>query len=214
MTTLEEPIDRIRQELMFRLRWNISGPLDDIAIADGVDKNGTERSLPFASHPVADESLAEPPISRLHVSSIDVQEAIGFYTAPDDYRYQLLLIENADGRPISLKQFVTEVHIHLNEHKPLILDYRKPFLTNALGNSLELADRGMVSSQGTRGEPELLFKNASASGSGDDMYVNVSTFVVGEFGKNAKAYWDGQRATMAAIQGIRNTVTTGGPHQS
>jgi hypothetical protein len=120
------PDHRIRQDLLSRLRWSILGGLDNIEIAFGPHDQPTW--LPFFGHSSANESLSEPPLSHVEAYSQDCASRrdmdIG---APEEYRYKMpanLSINNLDGRPITLGQFVTEVHAYLNRVE-IIEDIKK-----------------------------------------------------------------------------------------
>lgn len=75
-------------------------------------------------HYSADESLAVPGLSSLEVASTEcLDKRKNTYDSdegspnPDSYRPpSSLFIENEDGRAITLRQFVTEMHAHMNEN--------------------------------------------------------------------------------------------------
>jgi hypothetical protein len=45
--------------------------------------------------------------------------------ASEDYAYGQVVIENADESPITIKQFVTQAHHHLDERGDITFHYRK-----------------------------------------------------------------------------------------
>jgi hypothetical protein len=105
--------DRIREDLLYRLRWNVLATLDNIEIATGPYDQTT--NVPLFGHPLADEPIADPPFSRID------EVCIGECLVQMDYRYEYkappaLTINNEDGNPITLGQFVTETHAYLNVH--------------------------------------------------------------------------------------------------
>jgi hypothetical protein len=111
--------DRLRQDLLYRLRWNIFAPLDDIRVIDYT----TSTLTPFADHAIASESLADPPVDKLHVyiDACHEKEALdesdggpGEFTQPDP-----LILE---GNPITLGQFVSQTHAYLLAHRAQIVE--------------------------------------------------------------------------------------------
>ncbi|CAN9179515.1 unnamed protein product [Alternaria alternata] len=111
--------DCIRNDLLCRLRWNLLADLHNIEIVVG-PKN-EEKTVPLFDHPSANDDISEPGLSRIEVNSRECLEK--FYLSydsdpePDGYRPPpSLIVSNEDGRSITLRQFVTEVHAYLNEH--------------------------------------------------------------------------------------------------
>jgi hypothetical protein len=113
---LEPPPDRLRQDLLDRLHWDIFGPLEAIQVRD---PDGL--LTPFLNHPIASESLAHPPLATISVyidSCLDKaaldehDEDEGRYHAPEP-----LVICKRDVAPISLCEFVTRVHRYLNDNR-------------------------------------------------------------------------------------------------
>ncbi|RMZ69737.1 hypothetical protein GMOD_00010320 [Pyrenophora seminiperda CCB06] len=107
----------IRQDLLYRLRWNVFGALDDIEIATGPCDQAAV--VPFFSHTLADESIAIPPFSR--IDEVYIGECVDRvdHHYPEEYRYKPpppMTINNEDGSPITLRQFVTQTHAYLNLH--------------------------------------------------------------------------------------------------
>lgn len=111
--------DRIRMDLLYRLRWNLLADLHNIEIVVGPENE--KRTIPLFGHSSADADLGVPGLSRVEVNSRECREK--FYLSydgspePDGYRPPpSLIIENEDGGSITLGQFVTEVHAYLNVH--------------------------------------------------------------------------------------------------
>jgi hypothetical protein len=105
--------DRIREDLLYRLRWNVFATLDDIEIATGPYDQTI--NVPLLGHPLADEPISDPPFSR--IDEVCIAECLDQM----DYRYEYkappaLTINNEDGNPITLRQFVTQTHAYLNVH--------------------------------------------------------------------------------------------------
>lgn len=116
--------NRVRQDLLYRLRWNIFATLDQVVIATGSTEPVNYVSL--FSHQLADESVTEPPLNRIDQVHInDCSEKASRQNRcldnSDDETYghvppPPLDIFNEDGSSVTLWQFVTKVHAYLNEH--------------------------------------------------------------------------------------------------
>ena len=105
--------DRVREDLLYRLRWNILTALDDIKIAIGPCDQTT--NVPLFSHPLADESVANPPFTRINVCISECLNKVDIRM--EEYQYKpppALIIDNEDGKPITLGQFVAQTHAYLN----------------------------------------------------------------------------------------------------
>lgn len=119
---LKDKESSIRMDLLYRLRWNLRANLHDVEIAVGASNE--ERLVLLFDHSSADESLAVPGLSSLEVASAECLDKRGNSydddedsPNPDSYRPPpSLFIENEDGRAITLRQFVTEVHAYMNEN--------------------------------------------------------------------------------------------------
>lgn len=112
---IDESPDRIRQDLFNRLHWEVFGPQSNITVQDG------NVLTSFANHAIGLESIADPPVSRITVR-IEVCENRSSMdeTDEEEYRYQPpepLVIEKRNGAPISLKEFIDQVHPFLNANK-------------------------------------------------------------------------------------------------
>jgi hypothetical protein len=110
---------RIRQDLLWRLRWNVVDAAEDIQIATGPYDQST--NMPFVSHPLANESLFDPPLSCINQIDIrdfgDQVDRDIYYSEEERYKPPAALrIENEDGVPITLRQFVTELHSYAKCH--------------------------------------------------------------------------------------------------
>ena len=110
---------RIRQDLLYRLRWNVLDAAEDIEIATG-PYDQTVNML-FFGHPLADKPLFDPPLSCIDEVIIrDFSDKRGrdiYYQ--EEERYQppaALRIDNQDGSPITLRHFVTEVHNYVGRN--------------------------------------------------------------------------------------------------
>lgn len=111
--------DRIREDLLYRLRWNVVATLYNIEIAAGPYDQTT--NVPLFGHPLADEPIADPPFSRIDEVYIGecLDKVVFCYEIEEEYRYKpppALTINNEDGNPITLGQFVTQTYAYLNVH--------------------------------------------------------------------------------------------------
>lgn len=201
------PFDRIKQEVLSRLRWSILGSVEDIRIETGLNQDGTEELRPFPSHPLAMKSLTVPPTNRILISSMNIDAAMHFYLAPEDYQYDPQIIKNADGSPITIKDFVTQAHNHLSQNKEILFNSHKMVGFNSRPPpSGAFVDPSSPVLYYTAGKHDLFFKHASSSASSDHFIVNVSTFLEGEMGKSAEAFWKSQRATATEIASRRANI--------
>jgi hypothetical protein len=110
---------RIRMDLLYRLRWNLRSETDDVEIVVG--SSGEETLVPLFSHSSAASYLAVPNVRRLEVTSGDCMERheLSYDSTPEADGYRpppSLIIENEDGKRITLGQSVTQVHAYSNEH--------------------------------------------------------------------------------------------------
>jgi len=188
-----QPPDRIRQDILCRLRWSNLWPVEEITIEYGLEKDGTEKRQPFLSHPLAMESLADPPVSRLQLSSVDLYEAKHFHVLSESYLDEPLIIENTDGRPITFTNFVTEAHNYLGRHKDALVLWRK---TAGFSNPPPPGENVGPSSfcaLYTPGEHNLFFKSASGVECPQGFFVDIGTFMEGERGRSNEALWKSQR---------------------
>jgi hypothetical protein len=71
------------------------------------------------------ESVAVPPASSLKDYCVHIGESKGFYMLFEEYPCGMLTIENADGSPVAIKDFVVQTHHHLIEDKDMLIDSRK-----------------------------------------------------------------------------------------
>lgn len=110
---------RIRMDLLYRLRWDLLADLHDIKIAVGPENE--ESVVPLFDHSCVDEGIGEPSLSRIEVCSGECLQRYenSFDGSPEPDGYQpppSLIIKAKDGESVTLAQFVTEVHVYLNEY--------------------------------------------------------------------------------------------------
>lgn len=94
-----------------RLKWSILDPLSDVQIL-GANAQGEANLQPFFEGPeyaLAEEPATEPPNARLHI----VIEPLHSWHQWRDCKHLKpapRLIENTDGQPVSVRQFMQAVH--------------------------------------------------------------------------------------------------------
>lgn len=150
---------QIREDLLYRLRWNLVAPLHDIEIAIG-PKN-EEKLIPLFDHPCVEANISVPSLRHLEVMSDDMWRSHEAWHHGDDSPEPdcackpppNLVIENANGRPITLRQFVTQVHAYFNEHMVKIKRAMTMFQSIIPGEAIPLFQRAW--NRGTR-DPDVL----------------------------------------------------------
>jgi hypothetical protein len=173
-----QPPDRIRQHLLLRLRWEISQSLDAIQVETGLDEHAIERRQLFSSSDIATQSLAEPPLCRATILFMDVLDAQQFSFTHRKYPYEPVVLENPDGRPLTIGDFVRAAHGHLQEHVAIVGQYKK---------STGLAGRGVED------EPRLFVRKVASYAVGDEVAITVNVFADGEGGTSEKVFWEQAR---------------------
>ncbi|EAT89010.1 hypothetical protein SNOG_03805 [Parastagonospora nodorum SN15] len=99
--------------------------VEDILVEAGLKEDGTEQLRPFLSHALALEDVAVPSASRMVVYSKDISSAMIHERVPKEDQPRPVLIEHADGSPITVKQFMIAAHECLSQHKDKIINNRK-----------------------------------------------------------------------------------------
>jgi hypothetical protein len=109
----------LREDLLYRMRWDLSGAMEDIEIVTGSYDQTV--NMAFLGHPLADESIFDSPLSCIEQITIrdfaDLEDMQIYY--PKEERYQppaALKINNENGSPITLRQFVTELHAYVDRN--------------------------------------------------------------------------------------------------
>lgn len=200
---------RLRNDLLYRLRWNVFDTFDKIEIQDGLEEDGTERRSSFATHPIAAESIAQPPLSRIQVVSGDCSEARSYRLVPESYPLDIHTVENADGSPLTVRDFVIGVKRHLNKHKPLITGVRlmthgNPELRPTRNTDIPLIhmkpNNDWDTGDGPINEPPpvpIFFHLAS----GDELVI-ICTWAAGEMGVSEETFWARQRSSARYFQDL------------
>jgi hypothetical protein len=115
--------------LLPRLRWPIFGNLSDIEVEIGMDEQGQPVRTQLFEHSIAAQPVSEPPASKLWIRSIDVlqitrSEEFEVESVNKDFEYKELLIDTKDGSPITIGEFVAQVHEHLNKFRRIIIEFK------------------------------------------------------------------------------------------
>lgn len=200
---------QLRKNILYRLRWPILSPLSPIQISTGSisltfdSANNRTTSLdtsrttlvPLFSSPLADESIFTPPLSRIDEICIsECAEKQGYYDSHDLYDYIApapLSICNDDGRPITLGQFVKEVHAYYLANVTAVKDNK----AETYGVLNESGGRTI-----TCGKPYLpdnvgfWFHRAFAVGLGERVRVSVDVVVEGDAWtmRGMEGFWEMQ----------------------
>ncbi|KAJ4329738.1 hypothetical protein N0V95_010155 [Ascochyta clinopodiicola] len=187
---------QIHQDLLNRLRWNLLGDLEDAKIASGPYDRTTY--LPFFEHPAANQSLTEPPTSRIEAFSQDCARKRDMeFAASEEYRYKLpppnLGVTNEDGRPITLGQFVREVHAYLNrpENMEVIKDVKSAFRGRVVMGEDGSQGREMTygRSESLPDGTEIFFAWVVTYETEEAVVIGISLFLDGETSVDAERFW-------------------------
>lgn len=129
--------------------------------------------------------------------SVDISAAHHFHIIPKDYEYELLTIENPNGSPITIKDFVVETHEYLALHKVVLHKYREavkfPTFEPRPGQLSDLAPN----------DASLYVEVVSSKSDEKNTIVCVETVPEGEFGMSAEEIWEEQRSCAAALASHR-----------
>jgi hypothetical protein len=109
---MPEPSETVfLHHLADRLIWSLLQAPSTVQVLD-MDENNDPHWFPLLTephHPVAVEPITEPPRSRMLVV-LDLVEYADYFQDSGDEPPAPLVIENLDGQPISVAQFITKVH--------------------------------------------------------------------------------------------------------
>jgi hypothetical protein len=193
-------MDSIRQDLLYRLHWNFQAPLEEVTIATG-EPTDQATYVPLFGHPLANESLANPPLSCIYELTIrDFGEKQDRQLEPDDepeeeeFLYKpppALKVWNKNGNVITLGQFVTEVHEYVSRNMEEILRVKGELfgelLTHADGSQMRVI---------TEGRPVLLpidigvyFVRVRGGMRDGRVILDVTLFADGEWDISMDRFW-------------------------
>ncbi|KAF1934836.1 hypothetical protein EJ02DRAFT_460880 [Clathrospora elynae] len=210
---IDESPDRIREDLLDRLYWNVFGLQSDIAVRDG------NTLIPFANHAIGSEGIADPPVSKITVNIQVCQEKYFMdETDEEEYRYQPptpLVIEKQDGTPILLNEFINQVHPFLNANKDEIFKCEDEIYTQPTeledGSKFDGVDpaefEGFDQDEDQSTEPSLFIRSGNIPAGSkfffdkaifneldmDEFEVYIDLFVEGNMGMSFDQFWE-QRA--------------------
>ncbi|XP_014552296.1 hypothetical protein COCVIDRAFT_30325 [Bipolaris victoriae FI3] len=187
---LDEDPDRIRQDLLSRLHWNVFGSLDEVAVRDG------PALTPLANQAIKSESIAPPPFSKVTIHINACQEKYAMDEHDEEYRYQPpapLVIEKpaeifkCDDEiytlPTRLKDGTTSVGVDPNEFGAVDGDENSYFLRS-----------GHIPAN-----PRFFFDEARFNEADEDEFeIYVVLFVDGNMGTSFDEFW-AQRAAVTYV---------------
>jgi hypothetical protein len=187
--------DRVKQDELYHLRWDIFDDVNQIKVA--TETSGRKPSLsPFFSHPLASESIADPPVSRLEVRIQSLVEKHRYdkasqwrYTPPDP-----LIIEPTHSNYVTFYDFVTQVHWYMNAHKQEIITV-KAELYGGLPDSGDDWQPTVINAPSKFGgkmpaNTRFFFDNVDDVSAGGKIVLDVEIFAVGEDGRSAEEFWN------------------------
>jgi hypothetical protein len=121
----EEDQDVFIYDVADRLKWSLLDPPSVIEVLDLNETGSPQWShlLIDPKHAFANEAITKPQRSRMLVV-IDIVESWEYWQDADawDERPAPLVIENTDGQPITVEQFVTEVYAYATELRDLMFE--------------------------------------------------------------------------------------------
>jgi hypothetical protein len=190
----------VRNDLLYRLCWDILTDLETIKITTG--HNDQITNVLLFGHPLANESIANPPISRVDKLCIgECLEKYSFDYAPEEYRYRppaAGTIINDDGSPITRGQFVTETYAYFKEHMEEVKKVK-----GELHGKDELKEDSTVRRVITYGQPYLppdiviYFHRIDAvcidNSVSQILQISVTSLAEGELGFTSDKFWAMQR---------------------
>ncbi|KAH3916157.1 hypothetical protein HBH56_069520 [Parastagonospora nodorum] len=122
---------------------------------------------------------------------------------PKEDQPRPVLIEHADGSPITVKQFMIAAHECLSQHKDKIINNRK-FLLRVPLLPITVPEPENRDLSFDPDKHDLFFKVAQGTSFPDgSMLVGVEVFLEGELGKSAEAFCAAQREFAAGMASRR-----------
>jgi hypothetical protein len=215
-------VDRLRQDLLYRLRWDIFGPLHDIYVVEEPGNSNTALT-PFLSHSMAYESLAHPPLTKLSVHIQCCEEKWASNEHEDEWRYQPpapIVINHGDGSPITLGEFVTQTHAYLNANREQIFKCEDELYSSPedMEHGTKVVGYGGSDNEGGDGEnfirggripvsARFCFERITLTEvDTDEFRILVSVYVEGNYGETLDMHWhqmDRAACEEAALRGMR-----------
>jgi hypothetical protein len=190
----------IREDLLYRLHWNLQAPFEEVTIAIG-DPTDQATYVPLFGHPIATNSLANPPLSCIDELTIrdfgekqDRELELEDEPEEEEFLYKpppALKVWNKNGNFITLGQFVTEVHEYVSGNMEEILSVKGELfgelLTHADGSQMRVI---------TEGRPVLLpsdigvyFVRVRGGMRDGRVILDVTLFADGEWDISMDRFW-------------------------
>jgi hypothetical protein len=157
--------------------------------------NGTPTIEPLTGHPVAEENVTEPPVSRMVVAIMPLEEKHTNDENEDEDRYwpsPPLVLLNEDGSAIKVRDFVTKVHAYLNENKEDIIWAKEDFVDKVidLEDGWKATGVGPESDQDSMERACYIFNGVQEDHRDPEFFsVSVEIWVDGEFGETLEEFW-------------------------
>ncbi|KAH7086818.1 hypothetical protein FB567DRAFT_51861 [Paraphoma chrysanthemicola] len=117
-------VQHLRQDLLYRLRWDLTRPVEEMEIELATEAQDQTIITPFLDHPLADEPLFDllrlKCIDEIFISDFAHKLDREFF-ALEECKYKppaFLKIDNASkgGSPITFRQFVTDFHAYVGRN--------------------------------------------------------------------------------------------------
>lgn len=170
--------------------------MSNITVTNNTLSNGTPTIEPLAGHPIEEENVTEPPVSRIAVTIMVLEDKNANDEDEEEFRYwppPPLVIEKDDRSAIKVRDFVTEVHAYLNANKEAIIEAKGELL----GEEVDLGDGWKAAEVGPElDEDEILEKSCYIfDGVQEDhynpelFYVCVDIWADGEDGQTVEEHW-------------------------
>jgi hypothetical protein len=153
------------------------GNLSDIEVEIGMDEHGQPLHTPLFEHVIAAQLLTQPPASKLLVRSMEIIRIRNDYSRGiniEGLEDEDLLIETEDGSPITIGEFVAQVHEHLNNLKRIIIEF-KCFQMYGTWNDERLAQMGVF-----KEDLKVYFERAASFDFETGLQFSVATLAEGE----------------------------------
>lgn len=193
--------NRIRQDLLYRLRWNIFAVSNEIEIT--TDPSSSTSYVPLLTHFLAGAPFAEPPLTHIHQVDIKdcAEKARRQNRHIDDlddetYRYvppAPLEILNEDDVLITLGPFVTGVHEYLKEHANEIMKVKgETYGKRTVHNDDTQANTVTYGQRYLPQDAQVYFSGILTIASDESVCVTVKLWVEGELGRSPETFWSTQ----------------------
>lgn len=121
---VQQPAGPIPHEVFWRMRWSVLDAPSEVQICEPNDQ-GTVKWRPLfddSNAAIFDGPAVDPPESRLDIVIEPLQSWWHWHDAEIDHlRPEKAVIENLDGRHISVKQFIRAVHDYAVPLRKLLL---------------------------------------------------------------------------------------------